>query len=318
VSSGNQAGFSVVVPLYNEQGVILLLYQRLKNVIKEFDDYELIFVNDGSKDQTFSVLMEIAHTDPNLVVINLSRNFGQQSAIMAGIIEATKPLVITMDGDLQDPPELIPKLLESWAAGAEIVVAIKRTRRETGIRRVLFDFFHNFFNLVTDSPNLGNSGTFGLLGPRAVNEIIKLHEHNRYFPGLRNWIGYQQAQIMYDRDERAAGLPKQSFRHLFMMGFDALFSFSSKPLRISWFIGILISLVSFMYGFVLLILRILNINVVSGFTTIAAAIFFLGGIQLISIGILGEYILRIYDETKRRPNFIIDSKITQKSLTEDY
>lgn len=182
----------------------------------------------------------------------------------------------------------------------------------------MLDLFHKLFILVSDSPNLGNSGTYGLLGPRAVNEIIKLHEHNRYFPGLRNWVGYQQAQVYYDRDERAAGLPKQSFRNLFVMGFDALFSFSSKPLRISWFIGILISLFSFLYGLVLLILRILNINVTSGFTTIAVAIFFLGGIQLISIGILGEYTLRIYDETKRRPNFIIDRKITKKSLREDY
>jgi glycosyltransferase involved in cell wall biosynthesis len=304
--------FSIVIPLYNEEILVQQLYDRLRNVLNAYQDCEIVCVNDGSTDRTLEILTELAHKDSRLVILSLSRNFGHQAALMAGVCQARPGAIITMDGDLQDPPELIPALLTEWQQGAEVVIAMRRSRQEHGLRRVFFDLFHHIFQWISDTPIVSENGTFGLLGPRATQAIVKFQEHNRYFPGLRNWIGFRQGILWYDRNERASGVPKQSFRRLFKMGFDAIFSFSYKPLRLSLFVGTVISLFSFFYGFVLFVLRVFNFNVVLGFTTVAAAIFFLGGVQLISLGIMGEYLLRVYDETKQRPNFIIAQRITGK------
>ncbi len=309
-------GISVVAPLYNEENLVEILYQRLKNALKEYPNHEIVLVNDGSSDRTMEILCELAQRDPLLVVLELSRNFGHQAALFAGLCEASKETIITMDGDLQDPPELIPVLLAEQAKGAEVVIAMRRTRKERGVRLALFELFHAVFRWMSDTP-INSSGTFGLLSSRAARQIIRLQEHSRYFPGLRNWIGYRQQIIWYDREERVAGKPKQSLASLLRMGFDAVFSFSYKPLRISWLTGMVISILSFLYGLTLLILRMGNINVVSGFTTVAVAVFFLGGIQLISLGMMGEYILRIYDESKNRPHFIVSRKISRDGVQDE-
>lgn len=311
-----QTGISIIAPLYNEENLIEILYQRIKKALIEYPDHEIVLVNDGSSDNSMSILSRLAENDPHLVILELSRNFGHQAALFAGLCAATKTTIITMDGDLQDPPELIPLLLAEQAKGAEVVIAMRRTRKEKGLRLALFEFFHAFFRWMSDTP-INSSGTFGLLSGRAASQIIRLQEHSRYFPGLRNWIGFRQAVIWYDRDDRLGGKPKQSIQRLLRMGFDAIFSFSYKPLRISLMAGIFISALSFLYGFTLLIFRVYNINVVSGFTTVAVAVFFLGGIQLISLGVTGEYVLRIYDESKNRPHFIVARKITRDGVEDE-
>jgi glycosyltransferase involved in cell wall biosynthesis len=221
--------------------------------------------------------------------------------------------VVILDGDLQDPPELIPELVKVWMQGHKVVVAQRKSRAENGLKGLLFKGFHSMLARISDLKMETGSGVFGLMDRRVVGELLRLHERNRFFPGLRTWVGYEQATVLYDRDKRAAGEPKQSLGRLFRYAFDAIFSFSLKPLRAIWSLGFIISLLSISYGILLILFRILQMNVVSGFTTPTVAILFLGGIQLISIGILGEYLGRIYDEVKQRPHYVINEIITSDS-----
>jgi dolichol-phosphate mannosyltransferase len=196
-------------------------------------------------------------------------------------------------------------MLGAWRAGKRVVIAKRRSRAEGGIKGLFFKLFHTMLEKVSDTPIESNAGVFGLLDRRAVNELLRLKERNRFLPGLRSWIGYEQATVLYDRDARAAGAPKQTIGRLFRYAFDAVFSFSHKPLRAIWSMGFIVSFICIAYAFFLIALRVLHVNVVPGFTTPTVAILFLGGIQLISIGILGEYLGRIYDEVKQRPQYVI-------------
>lgn len=300
---------SVVIPLYNEEEVLPALHERLTKALAGVAHYEIVLVNDGSSDRTLSILRDFITRDSHLVVLDLSRNFGHQAAVTAGLEAALGDAVILMDGDLQDPPEIIPQLLQSWHEGYRVVLARRRSRQDTGVRGLLFKLFHRIFSLISDFPIDPDTGIFGLMDRRATDELIRLRERNRFLPGMRSWVGFPQTTVWYDRAARAAGEPKQNFRRLLRYGFDAVFSFSYKPLRLSWFFGFIISFLAFIYGAVLVIMRILRINVVLGFTTPTVAILFLSGIQLITIGILGEYLGRIYDEVKRRPTYIVAERI---------
>lgn len=315
--STSDPSISVVIPIYNEEEIIPELHSRLKNAITDFPIYEIIYVNDGSYDSSLQLLENIADSDPNVSIIVFSRNYGHQAALTAGIMEARNQVVVIMDGDLQDPPELIPAMIREWEKGAEIITAVRRSRMDKGIRNSMIILFHKVFNYLSDHPSHLDSGTFCLLDQRVVEELRNLKERNRYIPGLRNWVGFQNTPLEYDRDERFSGTPKQTIRRLLKMGFDALFSFSYKPIRLASVFGLTISTFAFLYGFILFILRILNLNVVSGFTTVAVAVFFIGGIQLIFFGVLGEYIVRIYDETKNRPQYIISKRIKRKHLPKE-
>lgn len=306
---GRRPSVSIVIPIYNEEAVLPLLYERLTAALAATDDCEVIFVNDGSRDGTLPLLRGLVARDARLVVLDLSRNFGHQAAVTAGLDAARGRAIVLMDGDLQDPPELIPDLLAAWREGYDVVVARRRSRQDRGLRGALFRLFHRFFSAISDFPIEPDAGIFGLLDRRAADELIGLRERNRFLPGLRSWIGFRQTTVWYDRAARAAGEPKQTLGRLFRYAFDAVFSFSYKPLHISWLFGLIASSFSFVYAAVLLILRLLQINVVSGFTTPTVAILFLGGIQLITIGILGEYLGRIYDEVKRRPPYIVGERI---------
>ncbi len=301
---------SIAIPLYNEEAVLPILHERLTAVLAPLGDYELVFVNDGSRDNTLSLLRELVARDPHLVVIDLSRNFGHQAAVTAGLEGASGDAIILMDGDLQDPPEIIPELVSTWQSGYEVVLARRRSRQDAGLRGVLFKLFHRLFSQISDFPIDSDTGIFGLLDRRAADELIGMKERNRFLPGMRSWIGFRQATVWYDRAARAAGEPKQTIGRLFRYGFDAVFSFSYKPLRLSWLFGLLVSIFAFMYGAVLLVMRVFGINVVLGFTTPTVAIFFLSGVQLVTIGILGEYLGRIYDEVKRRPSYIVAERLT--------
>ena len=298
----------IVIPIYNEAENLADLHARLIKACDELDDmaWRVIYVNDGSSDRSLDIMLRQREGDSRFSIVELSRNFGHQAAITAGLSCADGDAVILMDGDLQDPPELIPKLISCWKGGANVVRAHRRSRKEKGIRRVGFDIFHKLFTWVTDFPVPPNAGIFGLLDKQATEELKRLPEQNRFFPGLRSWVGLNQEVVYYDRDDRAAGKPKQSLKKLMRYGFDAIFSFSYKPLRIMTSTGIVISAVGFLLACFFIARRLIGIEIAqTGFTTLVTLMLFLGGIQIMAIGLLGEYLARIYDEVKQRPLFII-------------
>ncbi len=302
----------VVIPIFNEAAVIAELVARLRAV---FDGdprvaWSAVFVNDGSRDTSLALLNTAATADPRLRVIDLSRNFGHQAALSAGLAHAADAdAVVTMDGDLQDPPEVIPELVTGWLEGAvEVVVAARRSRAEHGLRRLGLDLFHKLFGLVSDFPIKGNTGTFGLLARPAVQAFNQLPELHRFFPGLRSWVGFKRGEILYDRHERFAGTPAQTLRRLVRYALDGVFSFSHLPLRVVTYLGLLAAAVGFVIGTFFVLRRILGVEIAAtGFTTIITLVLFLGGVQLVAIGVVGEYIGRIYDEVKRRPPYIVRS-----------
>lgn len=300
---------AIVTPVFNEEAVLPELFTRLKAVFDGHPgcEWRAVLVDDGSRDRTAELIHAQAVRDPRFQLVALSRNFGFQSALSAGIAEARPDeAVVTMDADLQDPPELIPQLVAAWQAGAEVVRAARRTRRETGLRRLGFDLFHNLFGRLSDFPVEPNTGTFGLLGPAAAAAFNSLPERHRFFPGLRAWLGFPTAEVLYDRQERAAGQPQQTLRRLVRYGLDGVFSFSHLPLRLLTYAGIFVAFMGFAAGIFFILWRLLQFEQSpTGFTTLACLITFLGGVQLIGIGVLGEYLGRIYDEVKRRPNYIL-------------
>ena len=300
---------AVVTPVFNEEAVLPELFARLTTLFTTNPGctWRAILVDDGSRDRTAELVRAQAARDPRFELVELSRNFGFQSALTAGLARAAAAdAVVTMDADLQDPPEVIPDLVAAWRGGAEVVRAVRRSRQETGLRRIGFDLFHGLFGKLIDYPIEPNTGTFGLLGQNALATFNSLPENNRFFPGLRAWIGFQTADVPYDRKARAAGEPQQTFQHLMRYALDGLFSFSRLPLRLLTFSGILIANAGFAAAIFYAMRRILGIETApTGYTTLVTLVLFIGGVQLIGIGVLGEYLGRIYDEVKRRPNYIV-------------
>lgn len=302
---------TVVIPIYNEEETIDALHRRVTAVLEGLDrPWQVVYVNDGSRDRSREMLLGRQAEDPRVVVVDLSRNWGHQPAITAGLSVAEGEAVVLMDGDLQDPPEVIADLVAAWDAGAQVVIAQRQSRAERGLRRWLFPLFYKVLEFLSDYPIPLNAGIFGLLDRQAVDAINRLTESNRYLPGLRAWVGFKTAVVWYDRADRAGGLPKQTFGKLLRYALDAIFSFSYKPLRLSLFAGLFVATFALLYGVVLIVYLLLGVGmfhkpVVPGYTSTIVSILFLGGVQLIGIGLLGEYIGRIYDEVKRRPLFLI-------------
>jgi polyisoprenyl-phosphate glycosyltransferase len=302
---------SLVIPIYNEEALIHRLHEEVEKAVAPLlERVEIVYVNDGSADGTLKLLRDVAAADARVVIVDLSRNWGHQAALSAGLSVARGDAVVMMDGDLQDPPAVIPEMVAAWRAGAEVVIAERKSRLETGLRRGLFPLFYKALGFLSDYPIPLNAGIFGLLDRRAVDAINALSETNRYLPGLRAWVGFETRVVFYDRRPRAAGEPKQSLFRLFHYALDAIFSFSYKPLRLSLLAGVSVALFALGYGTVLTICRVLGLGflgfpVVLGYTSTIVAILFLGGVQLIGVGILGEYLGRVYDEVKRRPLFVI-------------
>jgi len=309
VTMQSQPSLAVVIPVFNEEAVLPELLRRLDAVFASLPALrcEAIFVDDGSCDRSAAVLSAAADRDPRLRLLQLSRNFGHQPALTAGLAHAAHAdAVVTMDADLQDPPELIPELAAAWQNGAEVVLAVRRSREDTGLRRISFDIFHRLFSHLTDFPIESNTGTFGLLGKNAVAAFNSLPEKHRFFPGLRTWVGFPRAEVLYDRQERAAGQPGQTFGRLVRYALDGIFSFSHLPLRLLTYTGIFIAGLGFSTGTFFVVRRLLGIEIAfTGFTTLVTLVLFLGGVQLIGIGILGEYLGRIYDEVKHRPLYLL-------------
>ena len=298
----------IVIPIYNEEENLGELQRRLRDVCSRIEgwDWQVLYVNDGSRDRSLSIMMEQHRADPRFTVLDLSRNFGHQAAITAGLMHADGEVVVFMDGDLQDPPEVIPDLIECWKGGAQVIRAQRRSRKESGLRRLGFEAFHKVFTWISDFPIPSQTGIFGLVSKQALEELKKLTEKNRFFPGLRSWVGFEQGIVYYDRQERAGGEPKQSFKRLIKYALDAIFSFSYKPLKLMTLFGTFISAAGFFLASVFVIKRLAGFETAqTGFTTLVTLILFLGGVQLIAVGILGEYLARIYDEVKQRPLFIV-------------
>ncbi|WP_221029768.1 glycosyltransferase family 2 protein [Actomonas aquatica] len=301
---------AIVMPVFNEEDVLPETFRRLAAL---FDAeagirWRAVLVDDGSRDASAAQLQAQATADPRFETVFLTRNFGFQAALAAGLVHAADAdAVVTMDADLQDPPELIPELVAAWRDGAGVVLAVRRSRQETGLRRLGMDLFHATFSRLTDQPlERNNTGTFGLMDRSAVAAFNQLIERNRFFPGLRAWVGFDVREVLYDRQERAAGEPKQSFSRLVRYALDGVFSFSRLPLRLVTYLGLLVAGVGFALGAFYAVRRILGIEIAeTGFTTLVTLLLFLGGVQLIGIGVLGEYLGRIYDEVKRRPLYLV-------------
>ena len=293
---------SVAIPVYNEEELVHLLHSRVSAVMNNIgEDWEVVYVNDGSRDRTLPLLLEIQSRDPHVVVVDLSRNFGHMGALSAGMRTARGDAVVLMDGDLQDPPEVIPDMVAEWRKGAKVVTTVRRSREEA--RQWLLPFFNMFYRVLgalSDFPIPLNSGIFGLLDRQALDSFNALKEYNRYLPGLRAWIGYPTAIVYYDRKDRAAGDGKLSFVSRIKYALDAITSFSYKPLRLSFALGIPAIGLSLLAALVLL-----ASGNFAGTAAIVTCLFFLGGAQLFCLGVLGEYLGRIYDEVRARPISII-------------
>lgn len=298
---------SVIVPVYNEEAVILETYKRLKGVMDSIKDpYEIIFVNDGSRDKTVPILHEICKKDRNIKLIDFSRNFGHQVAITAGMDNSCGQAVVVIDADLQDPPEVIPKMLEKWREGYDVVYG-KRLKRagETMFKKLTAKFFYRFLKSMTEVDIPVDTGDFRLIDRKVCDALKRIKEKNRYVRGLVSWLGFKQTAIEFMRDKRFAGETKYPLKKMLKFAFDAITSFSYKPLKLASFAGSILSIFSFIYLLVVLYQAIFVGKTTSGWASTMAVSLFFNGIVLIILGIIGEYIGRIYDEAKGRPLYII-------------
>jgi dolichol-phosphate mannosyltransferase len=296
---------SIVVPIFNEEEIVSSFHQALAGALREVgEDWEVVYVNDGSQDSSLRLLKEIQAEDTHVVVVDLSRNWGHMGAISAGLRTALGDAVVLMDGDFQDPPEVVPELVAAWRGGAQVVTAVRRSRQEERkILAMLFPLFYRFLGVLSDFPIPLNAGIFGLLDRQAVDSINSLREGSRYLPGLRAWIGYKSGIVLYDRQSRAGGDGKLTFLSRIKYAMDAVTSFSYKPLRLSFGLaGFAISLAAILAACCVLSKSPVN---PLGYG-VAAAIFLVGGLLLLSMGVLGEYLGRVYDEVRSRPHSIID------------
>ena len=300
----------IVIPLYNEAALLPELTERLTAVLTCLDGISttVTLVDDGSRDDSVRWLRPYTDQHPCFRLVELSRNFGHQAAITAGIAAADREAdaLIVMDGDLQDPPELIPELIQAWRDGAEVVQAVRRSRSDRGIRGLGFRLFHLLLHRLTDLPDGGNTGVFALMSRPAATALRSLPERNRFLPGLRSWIGFTTADVLFDRPPRPGGPPKQSLRRLARYAMDAFFGFSYKPLHLMTTFGLLVSALGFLLATWFVFRRLLGLEIAdTGFTTLVTLILLLGGIQLLCFGVLGEYLARIYDEVKGRPLYVV-------------
>jgi len=295
---------SVVVPIYNEEEIVTAFHAALAGAMQDIgEDWEVVYVNDGSRDSSLQLLKELQTEDGHVVVVDLSRNWGHMGAITAGLQTAAGDAVVLMDGDFQDPPEVVPELVAAWRGGAEVVTAVRRSRQEgRKILAFLFPLFYRVLGALSDYPIPLNAGIFGLLDRRAVNSINALREGNRYLPGLRAWVGYKTGVVLYDRQDRLGGEGKLTFLSRIKYAMDAITSFSYKPLRLSF----ALSGIAVFAAVVMAICALVSTSPMKplGFG-LAAAIFMTGSLLLLCLGVLGEYLGRVYDEVRQRPLSII-------------
>ena len=304
---------SIIVPCYNEEAVLPILFQRLDAVAPSWGgDYEIICVDDGSRDRTWSMLKAQNQKDKRWCCLSFARNFGHQTAVSAGLHYATGDAVVVIDADMQDPPEEVVRLLQKWREGYEVVFATRKKRKDPLPKRILAWGFYRLLAKMTPLPVARDAGDFCLLDKKVVAVMNALPERSRYLRGLRTWCGFRQVSVEFDRHERAAGVPQYTFKKSFKLAMDGLFSFSAMPLRLATYLGLWVSGFAFV-GVLFTVAQKLfasqfakiGLEPGAGFPTIVVSVLFLGGVQLICLGILGEYIGRIYEEVKGRPLWII-------------
>lgn len=297
---------SIVVPIFGEEQVLPRLLERTQAALDALGrSYELVFVDDGSTDGSVEILREAAAAGRPVRVVRLARNFGLQHAVTAGLAHARGQVIGLMDGDLQDPPELFAQMLERLEEGHDVVYMLKRSRQETPLRRAGFALFYWLFRKVSRTPLPATAGLFSLMRRKVVSAMLDCPEHNKFIPGLRAWVGYQQVGLEFDREARSEGPPRQTLGRLVRLALDAIYSFTDLPLKLALFLGIGTAFVSLLAVLVVSGLRIFSTLAIPGWASTLVAIFFMGGVQLACLGLLGEYISRIYDEVRRRPQYVV-------------
>ena len=297
---------SVLIPVFNEELIVEECVKRLSAVAQKTGPYELVFINDGSGDRTLELLLNEKKKNPSIKILNFSRNFGHQAAITAGMEHAQGEIAVIIDADLQDPPEMIPEMIRKWKEGYDVVHGRRKRRMgETIFKTWTAAFFYRLLGKISNVSIPVDVGDFRLLSKRALQALIKLREHHRYLRGLVAWLGYKQTCVEYIRDERFAGETKFSLMKTIKFSIDGISSFSILPLRLSTFVGFFSSGFSFLYIFYALYAKFVLHDVVPGWTAVVIGVFFLGGVQLICLGIMGEYIGMLHEESKARPLYLI-------------
>lgn len=309
-----QAHISVVIPLLNEEGNLQVLYDALLPVVKQISlEYELIFVDDGSKDRSFEIISKLSTENENVLGISLSRNFGHQVALAAGMEHATGDVVVSMDADMQHPPEIILNLYKKYKEGYDIVNTVRtETADSSAFKKVTSSWFYKIINRLSDIHIEPAAADFRLMNRLTVNAFLQLKEKDRFTRGLISWMGFKQAMVEYTAPSRFSGKSKYSILKMFRFAADGITSFSAKPLRISFFAGLIVSLIGLLYA-IYAVIEYFGGKTIPGWTSILVSVLIIGGIQLISIGIIGEYLARVFNEAKNRPMYLV-KKYTSKDF----
>ncbi len=298
----------IIVPVYNEQDVLPLFHQRIKDVMQTCDvDWKVIFVDDGSSDDSLETMQSLHETDPKFGYLSLSRNFGKEYALTAGLDHASADAAVVIDVDLQDPPELIPDMIAAWHSGYDVVYATRKVRHgETLAKKATANWFYRIINSMSKIDIPKDTGDYRLMSKKAYQAVNQLRERNRFMKGLFAWVGYQQKQLYFEREPRAAGETKWNYSKLWRFALDGITSFSYLPLRFATWIGMTVSTGAFLYGTFIITKTLIFGSDVPGYPSLMVVILFLGGIQLMALGIIGEYLGRMFNESKQRPLYLID------------
>ena len=314
---------TILVPAYNEEEVLDMLYERLKTIMNQNTkyDFEILLVNDGSKDSTFEIMQELRKKDKRVCYLNLSRNFGKETAMIAGLDYCNGDAVVIIDADLQDPPELIPEMIKYWEEGYDDVYAKRKSRKgESWLKKYTSKMYYKVLQSFTKIEIQKDTGDFRLLDRICIEALKSIRESQRYTKGLFSWIGYNKKELLYDRDPRAAGKTKWNYKKLIDLSIDGITSFTTSPLRWSAIMGVIVSIAGFIYMIAIIIKTLISGVDVPGYASTMVVILFLGGIQLIFLGVIGEYLGRAFYETKGRPLYFIERynevKETNKNLNE--
>ena len=301
---------TIVVPCYNEKDVLPEFHRRLAGVLDGVDaDAEVVYVNDGSRDETLEIMHRLADSDSRITIIDLSRNFGKEIALTAGLDHANGDAVVVIDADLQDPPELIPELLRHWQRGFDIVYARRITRHgESWVKKATAHVFYRLIHRMSRVQIPEDTGDFRLMSGRAVKALLRLREQHRFMKGLYAWIGFPQMPVLYRRDPRFAGQTKWSYWRLWNFALEGITSFSTAPLKVSTYVGLVVAILAFLYGLLIIYRTIAYGEPVRGYPSLMVTVLFLGGVQLVAIGLLGEYMGRMFDESKGRPLYFVNSR----------
>lgn len=310
-SRKNSKSVSIAIPVFNEEENIPVLFDRLKTILRELPyTFEILFIDDGSTDGTYLTIKDLQQRDRRVKALSFSRNFGHQAALTAGLQYATGDAVITMDGDLQHPPSLIPTLIEKWQEGFQIVYTTREsTVGEPFLKKITSRLFYRIINAFSDTHVQPFGADFRLLDRSVVNSLNTLEERDRFLRGLIGWMGYSATGVPFTADARVAGTSKYSTRKMMKFALDGILSFSAAPLHLVTYLGLIVSFLSFLYGFYSIYAYFFTSLTIPGWTSILVAVLFLGGVQLISIGFVGEYLIRIYNEAKGRPLYIIKDTV---------